>query len=366
MNPRARLRTYKLSKPAPSASWVFLRKFDYNKTNLKESSISVKMVKMKQITITAQNANQRADKFIRKWLKEAPLSFIYRVFRKKDVKVNGKRITIQYILQPGDIMEVYVTDKQLLDFTVHRRYQKKPLNLPILYEDDHCMLIHKPKGLLVQGEDDTRQHTLTEMVIEHLYFHDLFNPDAPGFTPAPGHRLDRNTSGLVLYGKTIEGLQSLHRLFKEREDLNKQYLALVVGKLTGKGKIDLPLIKDETNKMVYVAHPPIKGLSAITEYEVIAHYGDFTLVKIQLITGRTHQIRVHMQAINHPVAGDRKYGDFHANRWLKDQFRYEHQFLHASELSFSKLEGVLSGLSGKTFTLKLDAQEEELLIKLKA
>jgi 23S rRNA pseudouridine955/2504/2580 synthase len=106
---------------------------------------------MKQITITAQNANQRADKFIRKWLKEAPLSFIYRVFRKKDVKVNGKRITIQYILQPGDIMEVYVTDKQLLDFTVHRRYQKKPLNLPILYEDDHCMLIHKPKGLLVQG-----------------------------------------------------------------------------------------------------------------------------------------------------------------------------------------------------------------------
>ena len=125
MNPRARLRTYKLSKPAPSASWVFLRKFDYNKTNLKESSISVKMVKMKQITITAQNANQRADKFIRKWLKEAPLSFIYRVFRKKDVKVNGKRITIQYILQPGDIMEVYVTDKQLLDFTVHRRYQKK-------------------------------------------------------------------------------------------------------------------------------------------------------------------------------------------------------------------------------------------------
>jgi 23S rRNA pseudouridine955/2504/2580 synthase len=118
--------------------------------------------------------------------------------------------------------------------------------------------------------------------------------------------------------------------------------------------------------MVYVAHPPIKGLSAITEYEVIAHYGDFTLVKIQLITGRTHQIRVHMQAINHPVAGDRKYGDFHANRWLKDQFRYEHQFLHASELTFSKLEGALSGLSGKTFTLKLDAQEEELLIKLKA
>jgi 23S rRNA pseudouridine955/2504/2580 synthase len=321
---------------------------------------------MKQITITAQTANQRADKFIRKWLKEAPLSFIYHLFRKKDVKVNGKRITIQYILQINDVMQVYVTDQQLQDFTVHRRYQKKTLQLPIVYEDDHCLMIHKPKGLLVQGEDDTRQHTLTEMVIEHLYANGSYQPDTPGFTPAPGHRLDRNTSGLVLYGKTMEGLQGLHRLFKEREDLNKQYLALVVGKLSGKGTIDFPLIKDETNHMVYVAREPLKGLSAITEYETIANYGQFTLVKIHLVTGRTHQIRVHMQAINHPIAGDRKYGDFKANKWLKDQFGYEHQFLHASELSFGKLEGSLSGLSNQNFKIKLDAHEEDLLVKLKA
>jgi 23S rRNA pseudouridine955/2504/2580 synthase len=323
-----------------------------------------KITKMKEIIITPQTANQRADKFIRKWLKEAPLSFIYKLFRKKDVKVNGKRISIEYILQAGDQLSVYVHDDQLKDFTIHRRYQKKPLTLPIIYQDAHCLMIHKPKGLLVQGEDDTRQHTLTEMVIEHLYATGEYDPNTPGFTPAPGHRLDRNTSGLVLYGKTMEGLQALHQLFKDREDLAKHYYALVVGRLSGTGTIDFPLVKDEAKKMVFVAQPPDTGLKALTEYEVIKSYGEFTLVKVHLVTGRTHQIRVHFQAIQHPIAGDRKYGDFKANQWLKQNFGYEHQFLQATALSFNNITGPLKGLSNQTFTIKLDAQEEQLLVKL--
>lgn len=321
---------------------------------------------MKQVTITEQNAGQRVDKFVRKWLKEAPLSFIYRIFRKKDVKVNGKRINIQYILQPEDVLQIYVTDQQLVDFATTRRYQKRYLPFPIVYEDQHCMIIHKPKGVIVQGSDEERQHTLTEMVIEHLYAQGDFDPKIPGFIPAPGHRLDRNTSGLVMYGKSLEGLQALHQLFKDREDLSKDYLALVVGRLEGSGKINLPLYKDEERKMVFVASAKEPGLPAETEYRVLKHYGDYSLVQVHLITGRTHQIRVHFKAIHHPVAGDRKYGDFQNNKILKDTFGYEHQFLQAQSLSFAKLEGPLSGLSEKKFTIELDAIEKDLLIKLGA
>jgi 23S rRNA pseudouridine955/2504/2580 synthase len=325
---------------------------------------NVKIKNMKTVIITPQNANQRVDKFVRKWLSDAPLSFIYRIFRKKDVKVNGKRVQIQYILQPGDELSVYVNDQQLVDFTTHRRYQKKALGLPIVYEDDHCLIVHKPKGLLVQGESGKVQETLTDRIINHLYAQGQFNPDTPGFTPAPAHRLDRNTSGLVIYGKTIEGLQALQRLFKEREDLSKDYIALVVGRLEGSGSIDFPLIKDETKKMVYVAQRHDQGMKALTTYEVMQHYGKFTLVKVQLHTGRTHQIRVHFQAIQHPIAGDRKYGDFSMNQYLKQNFDYEHQFLQAQSLSFGDLQGVLSGLANRQFHLEMDRIEQDLLLKL--
>ena len=326
--------------------------------------ISVKIENMKTITITPQNANQRVDKFVRKWLSDAPLSFIYRIFRKKDVKVNGKRVQIQYILQAGDELSVYVNDQQMTDFVMHRRYQKKPLGLPIIYQDDHCLIVQKPKGLLVQGEAGKVQETLTDKVVAHLYAEGHYNPDIPGFIPAPAHRIDRNTSGLVIYGKTIEGLQALQRLFKDRDDLTKDYLALVVGHLEGSGKIDLPLYKDEAKKMVFVAHARDQGLKALTTYDVIQRYGKFTLVKVQLHTGRTHQIRVHFQAIQHPVAGDRKYGDFAMNQYLKQTFQYEHQFLHAQSLSFGNLTGVLSGLANRQFTIDLDRIEQDLLVKL--
>lgn len=319
---------------------------------------------MKQVTITPQNANQRVDKFVRKWLKEAPLSFIYRIFRKKDVKVNGKRVNIQYILQAGDEVQIYVNDQQLKDFTVNRRYQKRLLPFPIIYEDDHCLIIHKPKGIVVQGGDDEQVLSLTDMVIEHLYATGVFKPEQPGFIPAPGHRLDRNTSGLVMYGKSLEGLQALHQLFKEREDLSKDYLALVVGKLEGEGTINFPLFKDEEKQMVFVASGREQGLPAETRYKVIRSLPQFTLVSVHLITGRTHQIRVHFKAIQHPIAGDRKYGDFSVNKMLKDHFGYEHQFLHAQSLSFGTLTGPLQGLSNKKFTIDLDATEQQLLVKL--
>jgi 23S rRNA pseudouridine955/2504/2580 synthase len=320
---------------------------------------------MKTIHITEQNANQRADKFVRKWLNDAPLSFIYKLFRKKDVKVNGKWIPIDYILKHNDVVTAYVNEEQLVDFVAHKVYQKRPLPYPIVYEDDHVLILIKPKGVLVQGEDNKRQKTLTDQVIEYLYLQGSFNPEQPGFTPASAHRLDRNTSGLIVYGKSISGLQALQRVFKDKKQLKKSYYALAVGRVEQtEGIIDLPLFKDDANKMVYIARNKEEGLEAITHYKVIDYYQNFTLLDVQIISGRTHQIRVHLKTIGHPVAGDAKYGDYPVNQWLKKTFNFEDQFLHAYQLSFGMVEGVLSPLAGKTFTSKLDGIEEELLIKL--
>lgn len=322
---------------------------------------------MKSIEITAQNANQRADKFVRKWLSDAPLSFVYKLFRKKDVKVNGKWITIDYILKASDTLSVYVNDTQLSDFVEHKVYQKRTLPYDIIYENDQVIMINKPKGVLVQGEDGVRQRTLTDQVIEHLYFKNEFNPEEPGFIPAPAHRLDRNTSGLILYGKSISGLQALQRLFKHKTQVEKSYLALVVGYVQkDEGMIDLPLFKDEKNKMVYLARNKEEGLEAKTYYKVKERFKDFTLLEVNIVSGRTHQIRVHMKTIGHPVAGDGKYGNYAINQWLRSEYKYEDQFLHAHRLKFYELEETLSPLSSKQFSVRLDSQEEELLVKLRA
>ena len=183
--------------------------------------------------------------------------------------------------------------------------------------------------------------------------------------PSPAHRLDRQTSGLIVYGKTIAALQALQQLFKDHE-LSKVYLALVHGRVETSGKISLRLTKDSDKKMVYIARGEEVGMAATTLYDVIEQFQDYTLLKVQIITGRTHQIRVHMKAIQHPVVGDQKYGDFEKNATVKKQFVYEAMFLVAQELTFPPLTGALSNLSEKKFTIEMDEIDQQFLVELKA
>ena len=317
---------------------------------------------MKKVIISSKEANQRVDKYLKKYLNEAPLSFIYKLFRKKDVKINGHWVKENYILNEGEELTIYVTDSQIEEFNKPKEIEKVTLNHQIVYEDENLLITNKPRGLLVHGDEGEKKLTLANQVINYLYFKGEYDPkNDHGFIPAPAHRLDRNTSGLVAFAKNLVSLQELEELFKEKDEITKEYKALVVGKFEGERHIDAPLLKDEKTGLVRISK---SGKNAYTIVKFAGNYGDFTLVNVQILTGRTHQIRVHLSSIGYPIVGDSKYGDFKVNKEIKEKYKFENQFLTAYKLSFKKIKGHLSYLSGKSFEIKLPENEEKLLTKL--
>lgn len=317
---------------------------------------------MKTIVVTFKESNQRVDKYLKKYLNNAPLSFIYKLFRKKDVKINGHWVKENYILQEGEELTIYINDEQLKEFNEVRPIEKVTLNHPIIYEDNNILIINKPRGLLVHGDISEKRLTLTNEVLNYLYYKEEYNPSTEqGFTPAPAHRLDRNTSGLVVYAKNLVALQELEDLFKDKVEIRKEYQALVVGHLDSKQEINKPLLKDEKTGLVKVSK---LGKEAITIVKPIKYIGDFTLVNVTILTGRTHQIRVHLSSIGYPIVGDAKYGDFKVNKEFRDLYKFENQWLHAYRLTFLNVQGILSYLKNKTFVAPINKKENELLTKL--
>lgn len=319
---------------------------------------------MVEVTIDRNNAGQKAEKFVRKYLSEAPLGYIYKAFRKKDIKLNGHWIPKDAILKEGDVLRVYVTDEQLADFKKPRVVEKKAFPYQIIYEDPNVLIVNKPRGLLVYGDDKGSRATLGNAVLDYLYFKGEYDPNNNSFTPSPAHRLDRNTSGLLIYGKTDAALKELTDLFKDRDQIEKRYLALVLGDVTEDGSIDKPLKKFPESGRVKVCPLSEGGKTALTRYHVVKRYGKYTLLELELVTGRTHQIRVHLAAIGHPVVGDEKYGDFPDCRYVKALTGLDSQFLHASKMIFKKPGGVLSGLDGRTFVAPMPEAVEQAIAKL--
>lgn len=319
---------------------------------------------MKEILIKKEFSNQRADKFVRKFLNDAPLSFIYKLFRKKDVKVNKHWIKQNYILQENDLLEIYVSEAQLLEFNNPKKIENIQVNLNIIYEDKNILVVNKPTGILIHGDENEKRITLSNKVLSYLYNKHEFNPNEQGFIPGPVHRLDRNTSGVVIFAKNIIASQLLMQAFKNHEGIIKHYLALVKGKINKSGEINAPLIKDANTGLVKVDSISQNAKTAITTYELIDYKDDLSLVDVLLVTGRTHQIRVHFAYINHPLVGDNKYGDFAFNKEFKKKYNFENQFLHAYSLSFINLKGELSYLNNKVFSAKLDEKKKEILSKI--
>lgn len=316
---------------------------------------------MIEIKIKKENSSQRIDKFVRKYLNDAPLSFIYKLFRKKDVKVNNHWVKENYILNEEDVVRIFVTDEQLKSFNNPKDIEDYKTNLDIIYEDQNVLVVNKPKGLLVHGDANEKRNTLANMVLSYLYKKGEYKNDGIDFVPSPVHRLDRNTSGAVVFAKKLNVSQTLMEVFKVHENVNKSYLLLAKGKVDNSGTINAPLKKDENEGYVKVASVNSGAKSAITKYELIEYKNDYSLVEAKLITGRTHQLRVHFAYINHPIIGDQKYGDFKGNKVFDEKYNYHYQFLHAYKISFHKLVGELEYLNNIEFVSQISKKELEIL-----
>lgn len=307
---------------------------------------------MRKYIIQKSEEGQTLEKYVQKLLVSAPNSFIYKLFRKKDVKVNGHHEDRKFIIKENDEIAIYVKEEQFEEFLKEKAYQpNNQIQDWIVYEDENVLFINKPRGLLVQ-KSTPQDESLDQMVVEYLIYKGEYDPSKElAFKPGPAHRLDRNTSGMVVFGKNHDALELLFELFKNHDLINKHYLALVVGQMEkDKDTINVPLRKDEKTNTVTVASLEKGGKTAKTVYKVMKSYQDYSLLDVTLLTGRTHQIRVHLAYINHPIIGDEKYGDFQANRIFKHKYGFNKQFLHAYKIGFGDLPKPLTNLSRKEFT----------------
>lgn len=311
---------------------------------------------MKQFMIGENEAGQRFDKYLAKLLKEAPRSFFYKMLRKKNITLNGKKATGNEKLSKGDEVKLFLSDETFAKFAGSAKVAKAVCTLEIVYEDEDILLINKPPGMLSQPSD-SGEPSLVEYVIGYLMEKgEVTEESLKTFKPAVCNRLDRNTSGIVAAGKSLAGLQELSGLFHERT-IHKDYLCLVRGVIKEENYIKGYLHKDEKcNKVIVYDSRVEDALPIETSYFPWGNNGSVTLLSVRLVTGRTHQIRAHLAGIGHPLAGDSKYGKEAFNKALRERYSLRHQLLHAYRLEFPEMKGKLEGLSGQVFTAPLPEQ----------
>lgn len=308
---------------------------------------------MKQtITIKANDAGQRVDKFFTKTYPNLPQSMLYKAIRKKDIKVNGKRCEISTRLNEGDEVFMFLHDDFLQQKEKEYDFLKAPKTINIVYEDENIMLLDKKPGLIVHPDENYHFDSLIARVQHYLYDKGEYDPENErSFAPALINRIDRNTGGIVMAAKNAETLRIMNSKVKNRE-MEKLYLCIACGKM--KKKTDVLtgyLQKNEAQNRVYISdRKQADSRSIATRYTVLKEGKAFSLLEVELLTGRTHQIRAHLASIGHPLAGDGKYGTNAVNK--KIGFPYQALYSYKLKFDFKSDAGILNYLDGTEYNVK--------------
>lgn len=318
-------------------------------------------MEMIQITITKNEENQRLDRFLKKYLRNAPLSYIYKLIR-TNVKVNGIRAKEDQKLEAGDEILLSISQEEEEAYRVKEKTPRAKKQFGIAYEDDQLLVVEKPFGLLTHGTEIEKRNTLTNQVLSYLIETGDYSPRLEKtFIPSPSNRLDRNTTGLILFGKNYAALQCLNQMIRGRNHIRKFYLTIVLGQLKEQLRLTGQMERlQESNKTVVLSEVTEGGKEMVTIVTPLEHSKGYTLVEVELVTGRTHQIRAHLSSAGFPIIGDEKYGNRQVNQEMERRFKLTTQLLHAYRLSFDQMEPPLSHLQGRVIEAQLPIQFQQI------
>lgn len=317
-------------------------------------------------TITEREAGQRLDKYICKLLPEAGRGFLYKMMRKKNIVLNDKKADGSEKLVCGDTVSIYFSDETLHKFMGEqkRRNIKESASpqaaaVTVIYENEHILIADKPAQMLTQKaapEDFSLNDWLINYMIEK---EQITKAELATFKPSACNRLDRNTSGIVLCAKSIKGAQMLSEALRSRS-LHKYYILYVKGRITEEKALEGYIVKDEKNNKVHIYSDGGRGEYICTKYTPISWDNDKTLLEVELITGKSHQIRAHLASIGHPLLGDYKYGDRAWNDEYRKKFGVKYQLLHSCRVVFGKLGEPFTDISEREFRAKLPEVFEKI------